>query len=143
MEKTNSFSANSISKNWFVIDATDQILGRLASKTAHLLQGKHKTHYSKHLDDGDKVVIINSSKIKLTGNKWDQKKYQYHTGYIGHLKEVVYRDLHQKKPDFILRRAIKGMLPKNKLANKQLKNLYIYAENKHQHESQKPQPIKI
>ena len=143
MEKTNSLSLKSIDKKWFIIDATDQILGRLSSKIANILQGKHKINYTKHLDDGDNVVVINSSKIKLTGKKWEQKKHQYHTGYVGHLREVVYKDLHEKKPDFILKKAIKGMLPKNKLGSKQYGNLYVYSDDKHKQSAQNPELIKI
>ncbi len=140
---TKSISQFDIKKKWFLVDAQGITLGKLASKVAHILMGKHKTSYTKHMDDGDNVVVINAQGVKLTGKKLEQKKYYYHTNYVGHLRERGYDYLMEKKPDFVVEKAIKGMLPKNKLGSKQFSNLYVYANATHRHAAQKPTSIKI
>ncbi|MCY4380593.1 MAG: 50S ribosomal protein L13 [Proteobacteria bacterium] len=132
-------------KQWLLVDAKDQTLGRLGSEIARLLKGKHKPQFSPHVDGGDYVVVINASKIKLTGLKWQQKTYYRHSGYVGGLKSVQAKDLHQKKPTEILYLAVKGMLPKQKLRAKLLKNLKIFPNNQHTCMAQQPKkaPLRL
>ena len=125
--------------NWYVIDAADQVLGRLATRVATLLGGKHKPGYAPFLVTGDHVVIINAGKVRLTGQKLDQKLYRWHTGYPGGLKEVSARRLYETRPERIIREAVLGMLPKNKLRKKLAKRLRIYAGSEHPHAAQKPE----
>lgn len=141
MDSLVNSSIKDTSKKWYVVDVGGKVLGRSASEIAKILQGKHKVGYLKHLEDGDKVIVINADKIHLTGKKWQQKKYYRHTGYVGHLREINYKDLMEKKPTFIVKKAVKGMLPSNRLANRQLKNLYVYVGESHPHEAQKPEKI--
>ena len=136
-------SIKDVSKKWFIIDVSDKILGRASTEVARILQGKHKVEYLKHLEDGDKVIVINAGKIRLTGKKWQQKKYYRHTGYVGHLRETNYKDLMKKNPTFIFKKSVKGMLPSNRLANRQLKNLYVYAGESHPHEGQQPKKFEV
>ena len=126
-------------KQWLLIDAQDQTLGRLSSEIARLLRGKHKPQYSPHVDGGDYVVVINTAKIKLTGQKWDQKMYHRHSGYVGGLKSTSAKDLMAKKPTDILYLAVKGMLAKQKLRDKMLKNLKLFAGAEHTHQAQQLQ----
>ena len=126
-------------KQWLLIDAQDRTLGRLSSEIARLLRGKHKPQYSPHVDGGDYVVVINTAKIKLTGQKWDQKMYHRHSGYVGGLKSTSAKDLMAKKPTDILYLAVKGMLAKQKLRDKMLKNLKLFAGAEHTHQAQQPQ----
>lgn len=132
-----------VKRNWYLIDAKNQVLGRLASKIAYFLQGKHRPDYSPHVDQGDFFVIINAEKIKLTGKKLDQKVYWRHSGYMGGLKIETARQLLQKKPDQLIYLAIKGMLPKNRMRNKLLKKLKIYAGEHHPHQAQNPKVLHI
>ena len=132
-----------IKKEWLLIDAKDQTLGRLATKVAVLLKGKHKVCYSPHMDNGDYVIVVNASKIKLTGSKISQKYYYKHTGYTGNLKEKSYRELMDTKPTFVVEKAIKGMLPKNRLGRKQISCLRIYSDDKHKHEEQSPKVVNM
>ncbi len=127
--------------NWYVIDAADQVLGRLATRVATLLSGKHKPGYAPFLVTGDHVVIINAGKVRLTGQKLDQKVYRWHTGYPGGLKEISARRLYETKPERIIQEAVLGMLPKNKLRKKMAKRLRIYAGGEHPHAAQKPEVI--
>jgi large subunit ribosomal protein L13 len=127
--------------NWYVIDAADQVLGRLATRAATLLSGKHKPGYVPFLVTGDHVVIINAGKVRLTGQKMDQKIYRRHTGYPGGLKEVSARRLYETRPERIIQEAVLGMLPKNKLRKKMAKRLRIYAGGEHPHAAQKPEVI--
>ena len=127
--------------NWYVIDAADQVLGRLATRAATLLGGKHKPGYAPFLVTGDHVVIINAGKVRLTGQKLDQKLYRWHTGYPGGLKEVSARRLYETKPERIIQEAVLGMLPKNKLRKKLAKRLRIYAGSEHPHAAQNPEVI--
>lgn len=132
-------------KNWFVVDANGQVLGRVATRVARLLIGKDKPSYTPHLDCGDHVVVINAERIRLTGNKIDQKLYRHHSGYPGGLKEESVKSLLQRRPDEVLRLAVLGMLPKNKLRARRAKKLRIYAgsEALARHSGQKPQPIAL
>lgn len=135
---THSVKAKEIEKKWYVIDAADRPLGRVASEVAKLLKGKHKPTYSTHLDCGDNVIVINSDKIVLTGNKLNQKVYRRHSGYIGGLKETPYKDLMANSSDKALLLAVKGMLPKNSLGRQLLTNVRVFKGSEHNHEAQKP-----
>lgn len=128
-----------VERKWYVIDATDQTLGRLSSEVASILRGKHKPTYTPNVDTGDFVIIVNASKIKLTGDKLNKKKYRWHTGYPGGLKEMSYATLLQKKPEKALETAIKGMLPHNRLGNSMFKKLKVYRGSEHPHAAQKPE----
>jgi large subunit ribosomal protein L13 len=134
-----------VGKNWFVIDANGQVLGRVATRVARLLIGKDKPSYTPHLDCGDHVIVINASGIRLTGNKIDQKVYRHHSGYPGGLKEVPIRRLMQNRPEWVVREAVLGMLPKNKLRARRAKKLRVYAgsEALARHAGQKPQPLAL
>lgn len=128
--------AGEIDKVWHVLDADGQTLGRLATKVAELLMGKHKPTYSPHLDMGDFVIVVNASRIKVTGNKLDGKIYYRHTGYVGGIKETPLREMLEKHPDRVIEKAVKGMLPRNKLAGSLLRHLKVYAGPDHPHEAQ-------
>ncbi len=130
-------------RKWYIIDASGQILGRLASKIADTLRGKHKVEYTPHVDNGDFVVVINAEKIRVTGRKLKQKKYYHHSGYPGGIKEITLEKLLQKKPERVIYNAVKGMLPKNRLSRAQLKKLKIYAGEEHPHSAQKPIPLEL
>ena len=132
-----------IHKIWYVVDAKDKILGRLASKVATVLMGKNKVIYSPHQDVGDEVVVINASKVKVTGNKLETKIYTSYSAHPGGLKETKLDVMMERKPEFVVRQAIKGMLPKTKLGAKFLKKLRVYAGDKHPHTAQKPQVLNI
>ena len=127
-----------LKKNWVVVDAKDKTLGRLASKVAILLRGKHKPNYTPHVDCGDYVIVINSKNIKLTGKKWEQKKYIRYTGYPGGQRSLNAKEQFEKNPDSIIEKAIKGMLPKNKLGANLFRNLYVYQDAEHKHVAQNP-----
>ncbi len=137
--------ALTVGKNWFVLDAKDVVLGRLATRVARLLIGKDKPNYTPFLDSGDHVIVINAERIKLTGNKIDQKIYYHHSGHPGGLKEVPIRALMQRRPEEVVREAVLGMLPKNKLRARRAKKLRVYAgsEALARHAGQKPQPIAL
>jgi large subunit ribosomal protein L13 len=126
-----------------LIDAENQVLGRLASEAARLLRGKHKTNFTPHVDCGDNVVIINADKIRLTGNKWNSKTYIRHTGYPGGQRSTTVRQMMDKKPEAIVEKAVKGMLPKNRLGAQLFRNLHVYVGNEHKHEAQKPRKINL
>lgn len=136
MMKTYSMKAGEIDKAWQVIDADGQTLGRLATQVATLLQGKHKPTYSPHLDMGDFVVVVNAARIKVTGNKLEDKLYYRHTGYVGGLKETPLGEMLEKHPDRVVELAVKGMLPRNKLARHLLRHLKVYAGADHPHQAQ-------
>lgn len=131
--------ANEIERKWYVIDATDKVLGRLATEVATILRGKHKPTFTPHVDTGDFVIIINAEKVRLTGDKWDKKFHVYHTGYPGGRKEVAYKELRNKHPERIIELAVKGMLPKNRLGRFMYRKLKVYAGENHPHEAQKPE----
>ena len=141
--KTFSAKAETVKREWFVVDATDKVLGRLSSEIARRLRGKHKPEYTPHVDTGDYIVVINAEKIRVTGNKESDKLYQHHTGYIGSLKTVNLATLCKNHPDRIIRQSVKGMLPKNSLGRAMFKKLKVYAGSTHQHAAQQPQPLDI
>lgn len=141
--KTKSANDEIIVKEWLVIDAEGETLGRLASKVAILLHGKHKTYFTPNLNCGDNVIIINAEKVKLTGNKVTQKEYVRHTGYPGGQRFATPAELMNKKPERILEIAVKGMLPKTKLGRDMFRHLFVYTGNEHPHEAQKPRTVKI
>ena len=136
-------SINDSNKDWYVIDATDVVLGRLASKVAHMLKGKHKPQYQPHTDEGDYIIVINAKKIKVTGNKLSDKIYYKHTGYIGNMKETPLGKMLDKKPDFVIKNAVKGMLPKNPLGRSMIKKLKIYESDTPGHGAQKPTALEV
>jgi large subunit ribosomal protein L13 len=136
-------SINDSNKDWYVIDATDVVLGRLASKVAHMLKGKHKPQYQPHTDEGDYIIVINAKKIKVTGNKLSDKIFYKHTGYIGIIKETPLGKMLDKKPDFVIKNAVKGMLPKNPLGRSMIKKLKIYENDTHGHAAQKPTALEV
>ncbi len=134
---------NEIEKKWYVVDATNKVLGRLAGQIALRLRGKHKPSYTPHLDTGDFIIVINAEKVRLTGRKLDQKMYYRHSGYLGGLKSMTARQMLEKKPEEVIRLAVKRMLPKNKLARHQLKKLKVYRGSEHPHQAQMPEPLEI
>ena len=139
--KTISASKETVNKGWVIIDAEDEILGRLASKVAFILRGKDKVNFTPHVDTGDNVIIINAEKVKLTGNKVDEKEYVRHTGYPGGQRFATPKILFAKKPTEIIRMAVSGMLPKNKLGDALRRNVYIYAGTEHPHTAQQPKSV--
>ena len=141
--KTYSVSASEIERKWYVVDARDRVLGRLASEVARILRGKHKPTYTPHLDTGDYVVVINAGQVRLTGRKADQKTYFRHSGYMGGEKLVPFRRMMKHHPERVVERAVKGMLPKNKLGRKMFKKLRVYPGPEHPHESQAPEPLEL
>ncbi len=136
---THSVKAKEIERKWYVIDAADKPLGRVATEVARLLKGKHKPTYSTHMDCGDFVIVINSDKIVLTGNKLNDKYYRHHSGYMTGLKEINYKDLMAKSSDKALTLAVKGMLPKNSLGRSMITKLKIYKGSEHNNQAQKPE----
>lgn len=136
---THSVKAKEIGRKWYVIDAADKPLGRVATEVARLLKGKHKPTYSTHMDCGDFVIVINSDKIVLTGNKLNDKYYRHHSGYMTGLKEISYKDLMAKSSDKALTLAVKGMLPKNSLGRSMITKLKIYKGSEHNNQAQKPE----
>ncbi|TNF29578.1 MAG: 50S ribosomal protein L13 [Deltaproteobacteria bacterium] len=126
-------------KKWWLIDAQDKVVGRLATEIADILRGKRNPKYTPHTDSGDFVVVINADKVQFTGAKWDDKKYYWHTGHIGGIKQRTAKEQLEKRPDLILMNAVKGMLPKNTLGRQQLTKLKVFAGESHNHEAQKPE----
>jgi large subunit ribosomal protein L13 len=141
--RTHVVKVSDIEREWFVVDAANQTLGRLASKIAGILKGKHKVTYSPHLDVGDYVIVINADKIQVTGRKMDQKIYYRHTGYPGGIRQATLREQLNRHPTFALKRAIRGMLPKNRLGRAMLKKLKVYAGPDHPHQAQQPKPLEL
>ena len=143
MESMKSYTARTgeVLRQWYVVDAQDKVLGRLASRIAMVLRGKTKPTFTPHIDTGDFVVVVNAAQVQLTGRKLDNKMYYRHSGYPGGIKEISARKLLQKKPEEILRHAVRGMLPKNSLGRQLLKKLKIYAGGEHPHEAQRPAPL--
>ncbi|TQS25995.1 50S ribosomal protein L13 [Microbispora sp. KK1-11] len=141
--RTFSPKPNDVERQWYVIDATDVVLGRLASQVATLLRGKHKPIFAPHVDTGDFVIVINADKISLSGNKLEQKKAYRHSGYPGGLRSVSYGELMEKRPDRAVEKAVRGMLPKNALGRKMAKKLKVYAGAEHPHQAQQPVPFQI
>ena len=141
--KTFMAKPQTVESKWFIVDATNMPLGRLASQVATILRGKNKPEYTPHVDTGDHVIVVNSDKVVLTGNKLRDKKHHHHTGYVGGLKTVGYDELMAKKSDFVVREAVKGMLPKNSLGRKMIKKLRVYKDETQNHEAQKPEKITL
>ena len=135
--------AADIERKWYVVDAEGQVLGRVASQVANILRGKNKPIYTPHADTGDFVIIVNASKAILTGKKLDQKKYYHHSGYAGGLKETAYRKLMAEKPEFAVRRAVVGMLPKGPLGRQMARKLRVYAGPEHEQAAQKPEALDL
>jgi large subunit ribosomal protein L13 len=132
-----------VRREWYLVDATNKTLGRLASEIAHRLRGKHKPEYTPHVDTGDYIVVVNAEKIRVTGNKLADKMYYHHTGYIGNLKSISLGKLLVKAPEQVIQKAVKGMLPKNTLGRAMFKKLRVYAGTEHGHEAQQPKPLDI
>ena len=143
MMKTKSFKSEDFEKNWHLVDAEDKVLGRLAVKIATILSGKNKAQYSPNADLGDFVVVVNAEKVKVTGNKFSQKNYYHHTGYPGGLKTKSFEKMQEDSPEKIIEKAVKGMLPKNKLANQIIKKLKVYSGSVHPHIGQQPKELSI
>ena len=141
--KTYNAKPGEIERRWYVVDADGQILGRLATQIAEMLRGKGKPQYTPHVDSGDFVVVVNAEKIAVTGNKLEEKMYHRHSGYPGGLKSRPLRDELQRRPTEVLRKAVKGMLPRNRLGRAQIRKLKIYAGPDHPHEAQAPQELKL
>jgi len=141
--KTISANKSTVNKLWVLVDAEGQTLGRLASKVAILLRGKHKPNFTPHVDCGDNVIIINASKVNLTGKKWEDKKYIRYTGYPGGQRSLSANQLFAKNPSSIIEKSVKGMLPKNKLGSTLFRNLYVYNDSDHTQEAQKPVSINL
>jgi len=141
--KTISANKATVTKEWVLIDAENETLGRLASKAAKLLRGKYKSNFTPHVDCGDNVIIINADKINLSGNKWTDKEYVRHSGYPGGQRTTTPKELMAKKPTAMVEKAIKGMLPKNRLGSAIYRNLFVYAGSEHPHQAQQPKEIKL
>ena len=139
--KTTLARPETATHDWKIVDATDQVLGRLAVTIANALRGRNKPIYTPHVDTGDYVIVINADKVKLTGSKEEQKKYMFYSGYMGGEKYRTVADFREKRPEFIITNAVKGMLPKNKLANAMLTKLKVYRGSEHPHEAQQPSPL--
>ena len=141
--KTTLPKEDAIERKWWIVDAKDLVLGRLSVKIANVLRGRHKAIYTPHIDTGDYVVVINADKVRLTGNKENQKDYMFYTGYFGNEKHINAKTMRQKNPTFLIENAVKGMLPKNKLSRQIIKKLKIFAGGQHEHEAQQPQPLSL
>jgi large subunit ribosomal protein L13 len=141
--KTYSAKAGEVSRDWFVVDATDKTLGRLASEIAHRLRGKHKPEYTPHVDTGDYIVVINAEKVRVTGAKATDKIYHHHTGYPGGLKSISFAKLIDKAPERVIQGAVRGMLPRNPLGRAMFKKLKVYAGSEHPHTAQQPRVLSI
>jgi len=141
--KTVSANKNTVQKEWVVIDVSEQPLGRVCSIVAKFLRGKYKTNYTPHVDCGDNVIVINAEKLQLTGNKWSEKQYIRHTGYPGGQRSLTAQELYDKDPARVVEKAVKGMLPKNKLGADLFRNIKVYAGAEHEHEAQQPRKINL
>ena len=141
--KTFSAKAGEVSRDWFVVDASDKTLGRLASEIAHRLRGKHKPEYTPHVDTGDYIVVINAEKVRVTGAKATDKMYHHHSGYPGGLKSISFEKLIDKAPERVIQGAVKGMLPRNPLGRAMFKKLKVYAGGEHPHAAQQPQALNL
>ena len=141
--KTVSAKKESVTREWYVVDATGKTLGRLSTEIANRLRGKHKPEFTPHVDTGDYIVVVNAEKVKVTGNKTTDKVYHHHTGYPGGIKSITFDQLIDKAPERIIEKAVKGMMPKNKLSQSMMTKLKIYAGSEHPHSAQQPTPLEI
>lgn len=141
--KTYTATPTTIKRDWYVVDASDQVLGRLASEIARRLRGKHKPEYTPHMDTGDYIVVVNAARVRVTGNKTEDKMYYRHSGYPGGIKEINFAKLRDKSPETIIERAVKGMLPKGPLGRQMFRKLKIYAGEEHKHTAQQPIPLEL
>ena len=141
--KTFLAKKETVQRNWYVVDAKDQVLGRLAVKIANVLRGRNKPTFTPHVDTGDFVVVINADKIALTGKKEEQKKYMFYSGFVGGEKRLSVAQMQERQPDFVVTHAVKGMLPKNRLSRKMLTKLKVYAGEEHPHQAQNPQALSL
>jgi large subunit ribosomal protein L13 len=139
--KTRSVKNEEINRNWFVVDAENQVMGRMCTQIATVLRGKHRPEYTPHVDTGDNVIVINAGKVRFTGNKENVKIYQNYSGYPGGLKELTAAEIRARRPERLIEIAVKGMLPKNKLGNAMFKKLFVYAGPEHPHAAQQPKPL--
>ena len=141
--KTFSAKKETVKREWFVVDAENKVLGRLASEIAHRLKGKHKPEYTPHVDTGDYIVVINAEKVAVTGNKAEDKVYYHHTGHPGGIKRISYSEMLEKHPTRVLENAVRGMLPRNKLGRAMFAKLKVYAGTEHAHQAQRPQTLNL
>ena len=141
--KTYTAKSTEVDRKWYLVDASGCILGRLASLVATRLRGKHKPIYTPHVDTGDHIIVINANRVHLTGKKWDEKLYHRHSGYVGGLKSMTAKQLFEKRPEDLVIRAVRGMLPKNRLGRKMLKKLKVYAGPEHPHVAQQPERLQL
>ena len=141
--KTYSAKPQEVQRDWFIVDAADKTLGRLSSRIALYLRGKHKPEYTPHVDTGDYIIVINADKIRVTGNKFTDKQYYHHSGFPGGIKETTFDKLQAKHPTRIIELAVKGMLPKNPLGRQMYRKLKVYAGAEHDHQAQQPQPLDL
>jgi large subunit ribosomal protein L13 len=141
--KTHAVKATEIERRWYVVDAEGKTLGRLATRLAEILRGKHKPTFTSHLDTGDYVIVVNAEKVRVTGKKMSTKMYYRYSGHLGGLKEVVLSDMLEQHPDRVLVHAVRGMLPKNRLGRAMIKKLKVYAGPEHPHAAQKPEPLEL
>ncbi len=141
--KTFSAKSSQVKRDWYIVDASDKVLGRLASEIAHRLRGKHKPEYTPHVDTGDYIVVVNAEKIAVTGNKANDKVYYHHTGHPGGIKSTRFKDMIEKHPTRVIEAAVKGMMPKNKLGRAMLSKLKVYAGDQHAHAAQQPKLLEI
>ena len=141
--KTYSAKPATVERDWYLVDATDRTLGRLASEIAHRLRGKHKAEYTPHVDTGDYIVVVNADKVRVTGNKRQDKVYHRYTGYIGNLKSINLEKQLQQAPERVIEHAVKGMLPRNPLGRAMFRKLKVYSGPEHRHAAQQPQPLEI
>ena len=140
---TRSLRDSDVERKWFVVDVADQVLGRAATQVATVLRGKHKPSFTPHVDTGDFVIVVNADRVRLTGRKLQQKKYQWHTGYMGGIKEMTAERMLQKHPERLVEAAVKGMLPRGPLGRKMLKKLRVYAGGEHPHAAQQPETLEV
>ena len=141
--KTFSAKPKDIRRDWYIVDATDKVLGRLATEVVRRLRGKHKPEYTPHMDTGDHVVVINAGKVRVTGNKASDKIYHRHTGFPGGIKSETFEKVLIRSPELVIETAIKGMLPKNPLGRAMFSKLHVYAGSKHRHQAQQPKPLEL
>ncbi|MEZ5006827.1 MAG: 50S ribosomal protein L13 [Chitinophagales bacterium] len=141
--KTKTISAKGIERKWFIVDAEDMVLGRMCTTISRVLQGKHKAAYTANIDNGDHVIVVNAEKVKLTGDKWNQKQYITYSGYTGGQKSKTAKQVRASKPEHIIEKAVKGMLPRTKLGRQMYMKLHVFAGPSHNHEAQKPETLKF